>query len=107
MANDSLTNFIVLMNRQFWRSEFLLTSKKRHLYGAACCRPSIFGTIDGMGRKSFSSRGEKDDAFLWEILVHEPVRQRTDPPRCVPVLVGGQFGDIGKTKNKKIMISLY
>jgi len=80
MANDSLTNFIVLMNRQFWRSEFLLNRKKRHLYGAACCRPSIFGTIEGVGRKSFSLRRGGEGNALWEILVHEPVRQRTDPP---------------------------
>lgn len=89
MAKSSLTNFVVSMNRQFWRSKFPFgKGMMLRFYNAADCCLSYFKTI--LGSKGISSWmfGVRD--ALWAILVHEPVRLTNRSPGN-PELVGGQL----------------
>jgi len=82
MANDSLTNFIVLLNRHLRRSKFLLMHLKSYFYNVACGLLSIFGTIDEISRNRFPLSGKRDDA-LWAILVQcASAADERIPPRA-------------------------
>ena len=89
MAKTSLTDFVVSMNRQFWRSKFPFEKSLRpRFHDAAGCYLSYFKTV--LGSKGISSWmfGVRD--ALWAILVHEPVRLTNRSPGN-PELVGGQL----------------
>jgi hypothetical protein len=70
MDDDSLTNFIVSMNRRFRRSQFLFDkSIKLRFYSAVECCLSYFKTL-GVLERSFSRKFGAGDV-LWAIGVHE------------------------------------
>lgn len=90
MANDSLTNFLVLMNCQFWRNRFPSDNRfNLHFYNAAYGCLSTFGTVIGSMGSFIRSTGV-EDGLLWAILVHRPVRPTNRSPER-DALVGGEL----------------
>ena len=73
MAKSSLTNFVVSMNRQFRRSQFLFDKGMMlRFYNAAGCCLFHFKMVWGSEGISSWMFGIRD--ALWAILVHEPGR---------------------------------
>lgn len=89
MAENSLTNFVVSMNRWFQRRKFPFEKsiKLRFYYADLCCL-SYFKTLRRSKGLSLRTSGVGD--VLWAILVHEPAWLTNRSPGR-PVLVGGPF----------------
>jgi hypothetical protein len=101
MDDDSLTNFIVSMNRRFRRSQLLFDkSIKLRFYSAVECCLSYFKTLGVLKRSAPWKFGVKD--ILWAIGVHEA--SAADEPIAGESRTGGVVNFIFIFNQKSAMI---